>query len=127
MGPVDPFDAFSQELLSKDLLDDHGATLVADAREVLNADPEARVAGMIMLPDSPEAPAFRAAVERLTGQALPAGLSVGICPRQMVEELLTARVPPEQWREEAWQDQQVLAVVVATKDGFRFGFFGLCM
>lgn len=61
-----------------------------------------------------------------TGQDVPAGkLMVGVVPRAAVEGLLTSRCGDLPWREESWQQQQVLPVVVSTRDGFRFGFFGL--
>jgi hypothetical protein len=50
---------------------------------------------------------------------------VGVVPRAAVEGLLTSRCGDLPWREESWQQQQVLPVVVSTRDGFRFGFFGL--
>jgi hypothetical protein len=50
---------------------------------------------------------------------------IGVVPRETVEGLLTARCSEFPWREEDWQPQQVLPVVVSTKDGFRFGFFAL--
>ena len=122
---MDSFDAYYQQSDSKALLDEHGATLVAEARQVLVPHPEARVAGAIVLPDSREAPAFREALAKLTGQPVPEGLLVRICPRQIIEALLAAHIAPEHWREEPWQTQQILPVVVATRDGFRFGFFPL--
>lgn len=122
---MDEFDAFYQEHDSKALLDQHGPGLVADAKEILKGDPQARVAGTIVMADSREAPEFRAALAKLTGQPVPDGMLVGVCPRQMIEPLLTSHVGTEHWQEEAWQHQQVLPVAVATRDGFRFGLFGL--
>lgn len=52
-------------------------------------------------------------------------MMVGIVPRSAVEGLLASRCGDVEWREEPWQDQQVLPVVVSTKDGFRFGFFSI--
>ena len=120
---MDSFDPYYQQSDSKALLDEHGATLVAEARQILGPHPEARLAGAIVMQDSREAPPFREALAKLTGQPVPEGLLVGICPRQMIEALLTANVAPEHWREEPWQPQQTLPVVVVTRDGFRFGFF----
>jgi len=54
---------------------------------------------------------------------VPPALMVGIVPRPAVEDLLRRRVPDHLWREEAWQPQAVLPVVVSTRDGHRFGFF----
>ena len=103
---MDPIDAYFQESDSKALLDQHGETLVADTRQILGPNPQARVAGVIVLPDSREAPAFRAALAKLAGQPVPEGLLVRVCPRQMIEALLTASVAADHWREESWQAQQ---------------------
>jgi len=123
---MDPVDGFYQELDSEQLLKRHGPELRADAREVLAANPEARVAGLITLPDSSEAEAVRRMLAAGTGQDFPAGkLLLGIMPRSAVEALLASRCSNVEWREEAGQAQQMLPVVVSTKDGFRFGFFSL--
>lgn len=122
---MDPADSFFQELDSESLLDQHGPSLVADAKEVLAVQPNAKLGATIVMPDSREAPAFRAALAKVTGQAIPEGLIVGVCPRAMIESLLTSHVGTDPWKEDAWQPQQVLPVVVSTRDGFRFGFFGL--
>ena len=122
---MDPADAFYQEMDSQDLLDRHGAALVADAQEVLATEPMARVAGLITMPDSRDAGPLRQTLEKVTGQPVPAGLMVGLVPRQSVESLLLAQPYFDGWREESWQEQRVLAVVVSTRDGFKFGFFGL--
>lgn len=123
---MDPLDAFYQELDSEQLLKHHGPQLLADAREILATSPDARVAGLIALPDTVDAAAVRKMLTAATGQEVPAGkLLVGVVPRAAVEALLTARCDDLQWREESWQRQQVLPVVVSTRDGFRFGFFGL--
>jgi len=122
---MDEFDAFYQEHDSKALLEKYGPSLVADAMEILKANPEARVAGAIVMADSREVAEFRAALAKLTGQPVPEGMVVGVCRRQMIEPLLTSHIGTEHWQEKACQHQQVLPVAVATRDGFRFGFFGL--
>ena len=123
---MEPLDAFYQHLDSEQLLKRHGAELLADAREVLAGNPDARIAGLITLPDSGDAENVRKMLTAATGQDVPAGkLLVGVVPRGAVEHLLTSRCGEVPWREESWQRQQVLPVVVSTRDGFRFGFFGL--
>lgn len=123
---MDPFDGFYQSLDSEQLLKQHGPELLADAREILATNPDVRVAGLITLPDSSEAPAVRKMLIATSGQDVPEGkLMVGCVARESVEPLLTSRCGDIQWREESWQRQQVLPVVVSTRDGFRFGFFGL--
>ncbi len=122
---MDPLDAFYQQMDSEQLLQTHSQSLVGDAREALAADPSAKVAGLITTPDSPDAAAVREMLAKMTGQAVPAGLMVGIVPRALVEKLLTTRVGTEPWLEQGWQQQQVLPIVVSTRDGHRFGFFGI--
>ena len=122
---MDPLDAFYQQFDSETMLKQHGQDLVNDAREILAKAPDARVAGVITFQDSREARPLREALAKLAGRDLPEGLLVGIVPRPMVEAVLAANVGDEHWREQSWQPQQVLPVVVATRDGFRFGFFGL--
>lgn len=123
---MDPLDAFYQHLDSEHLLKEHSPALLADAREILAASPDARIAGLITLPDSGEAPAVRKMLIAMSGQDVPESkLMVGVVARESVEALLTSRCGDLQWREESWQRQQVLPVVVSTRDGFRFGFFGL--
>lgn len=119
---MDPIDGFYQALDSEQLLLRHGPELRADAREVLAANPAVRVAGLITLPDSADADSVRAMLATASGQPIPPGkLLVGVVPRAAVEGLLTSRCGDVEWREEPWQDQQVLPVVVSTKDGFRSG------
>ena len=120
---MDPLDSFYQELDSQNLLERHGPELLADARQILTDQPMARLAGTIFLPDSPELPGFRAALAKISGQQIPDGMLIGICPRPLLEPLLRTKVDPTAWLEEPWQSQQVLVVTVSTRDGFRFGFF----
>jgi hypothetical protein len=123
---MDPIDGFYQALDSEQLLRKHGPELRADAREILAEHPDARVAGLITMPDSSEAESVRKMLTAGTGQDVPPGkLMIGVVPRDAVEGLLTARCSDYHWREEPWQPQQVLPIVVSTKDGFRFGFFTL--
>jgi len=119
---VDPLDGFFQALDSEQLLKEHGPSLAAEARELLQQEPHTKVAGMITMPDSPDAPAIREFLAKLTGQQQPQGLLVGTVPREAVEPMLRARTWTEHWLE---QGQRVLPVVVSTRDGHRFGFFPL--
>ena len=118
-----PMDSFYQHLDSEQLLNEHGKSLVAEARGMLAQNSGARVAGLITTPDSPDATAVRQALAKMTGRMPPPGPMVGLVPRQMVQELLQSRVGSEPWQEQGWQPQQMLAVVVSTRDGHRFGFF----
>jgi hypothetical protein len=122
---MDPIDNFYQALDSEQVLKRHGPGLLAEARRLLAEAPSEPIAGLITMPDSNEAEALRSALGA-TASEVPAGtLMIGIVPRAAVEGLLASRCGDVDWREEPWQQQQVLPVVVSTKDGFRFGFFGL--
>lgn len=99
--------------------------LAAEARGILNTAGHAKVAGLILTPDSRDAEPLRQAIATATGKQLPQGLMVGTVPRAMVEQLLLKMVKDRGWQEPSWQKQQVLPVVVSTRDGFKFGFFGL--
>jgi hypothetical protein len=122
---MDPIDGFYQAMDSRELLDTHGPALVAQAREILAANPDVRIAGLITAPDSPDAAAWRAARTRSTGEVAPPGVMVDLVPRESVEPLLKARVGDEYWLEQGWQPQTVLPVVASTRDGHRFGFFAI--
>lgn len=122
---MDEFDTFYQHLDSKELLDRHGKKLVADARAIFAKSPDARLTGLIVCSDSRDGGPLRQVLAQATGRQVPEGLLVGLFPRPMVEGILTKMVGTEPWREEPWQIQQVLPVVVSTRDGFRFGFFPL--
>jgi hypothetical protein len=127
---MDEFDSFYQQLDSKQLLDTHGPELRDEARELLAQSPDQRFGGTILTPDSKEAETMRQAITAMTGQRPPPGLMVGLCPRAMIEPALMQHVgeeprPGQTWREEPGQPQFVLPVLVATRDGVRFGFFGL--
>ncbi len=118
-------DTFFEHLDAEQLLKDHAPHLLAAANEMLAASPTARVAGVIALPDAPAATAIRGMLRPLGTPTVPAGLLVGIVPRAAVEPLLSACVADHLWREQGWQRQNVLPVVVSTRGGHRFGCFGL--
>jgi hypothetical protein len=118
-------DSFWQQLDSENLLKRHGPELAAKAREAMSSAPSARFAGMITTADSRDAEALRGALGQASGRTLPSTLMVGPLPRLAIEALLTQYVEDRHWKDEPWQPQQVLPVVVATRDGYRFGFFRL--
>lgn len=123
---MDPLDSFYQQLDSDQLLKRHGPELLTEAREVLANNPELRIAGLITQPDSSDAEGVRKMLAATAGKQVPAGIPlVGVVLRDAVEHLLESRCGNVSWREEPWQQQLVFPVVVSTKDGFRFGFFGL--
>lgn len=122
---MDAIDSFYQQFDSQRLLDEHGPQLRDEAREILAQAPAAKVAGMILMADSREAEPIRQALAAASGQPLPPALMVGTCPRNCVEVVLQQHVGTEPWQEAPGEPQHVLPVVVATRDGFRFGFFSL--
>ncbi len=122
---MDPLDAFYQQLDSENLLKTHGPSLVDEAREVLGANSMAKVAGLITTPDSPEAAGVREMLARSTGQRPPPGLMVGLIPRPAIERLLVKQFGTGPWQEPSWQTQQVLPILVSTRDGHRFGLIGI--
>ncbi len=122
---MDDIDAFHQHLHSEQPLDERGPRLFGDAREILARAPFARLAGLILTPDSNEADPTRRAMEAASGETLPAGLLTGICPREHMEPALLQHVGTQHSQEEPGDPQSVLPVMVATRDGVRFGLFGL--
>ena len=120
---MDPTDAFYQQLDSEDVLKRYGPELARQARQFLAANPGKKVAGLIAAPDAKEAAPLRQA--RPAGQAPSPDPLTGIIARRGVEPLLTQMVGTDQWLESPGEPQRTLPVVVATRDGFRFGFFGL--
>jgi hypothetical protein len=94
-----------QQQLSIELLEQHREALVADAREILAEQPDAKLVGMILAPDSSEAENFRAALQR-AGQP-PAG-EVGIVCVDWLES-----------------DPSKLPLFAAMKDGMRLGWASL--
>ena len=64
---MDPLDSFYQALDSERLLKERAPNLLADAREVLTKSPHAMVAGMITMPDAPDAAAIRAFLGKVRG------------------------------------------------------------
>jgi hypothetical protein len=122
---MDQFDAFYQQLDSQALLQRHGPQLAAKAREPLQENPDARIAGVVATPDSVDYRALRDAIAKATGRPQPDGLMVRLVPRPVVEDVLAAHVPESRWKELPWQQQTVLPVVAPTRDGFRLAFFPL--
>jgi hypothetical protein len=123
---MDPLDAFYQQLDCEQILLSHCPALLAHARRVLAASPGTRLAGLIASPDSRDAETVRQVLAAFSGQEVSGGqLLVGIVPRGVVEALITSGRGELSWREDLWQAQQVLPVVVSIRDGFEFAFLGL--
>jgi len=81
------------------------------------------VAGLIAFQDTREAGLLREISPE--GQGQPPNPKTAIIIRRDVEELLTKMAGTERWLEPAGEPQRVLPVVVATRNGFKFGFFPL--
>ncbi len=119
---TNPADDFYQQLDSEDLLKQHGDGLAQQARILLGAHPEMRVAGLIATRDSDEA---KSLIKGLPAHQQQAPAFSTLVARRGFEEALTKRWGTSPWLEDEGQPQRVLAVVVATRDGHRFGFFDL--
>jgi hypothetical protein len=119
---TDWIDSFYAALDSEELLHRHGPELAREA-VAMRGSSTRPLAGLILMPDSHDATAFRQAFAKVTGALLPVGVMVALCPRLLVEPLLTSSIGAEQWREESWQEQSVLPVLVSAPDGIRFGLF----
>lgn len=65
--PADPLQNFGEQQRSYELLEEHRSMLVADAQEMLRAQPELEVVGLIFDADASEAQAMRNALEQATG------------------------------------------------------------
>lgn len=115
-------DHFYAALDSEELLHRHGPELAREA-VALRAAGKRPVAGLILMPDSHDAAAFRSAFAKVTGALLPVGVMVALCPRMLVEPILASTIANEDWREESWEAQSVLPVLVSAADGIRFGLF----
>lgn len=112
-----------QQQLSIELLEQHREALVADAREILAKQPDAKLVGMILAPDSSEVENFRAALRR-AGQP-PAGEVGIVCvvPRAFALAILRANAPATlDWLE---SDPSKLPLFAAMKDGMRLGWASL--
>jgi hypothetical protein len=121
---MDWIDSFYAALDSEELLHRHGPELAREAVALRSTNPRP-LAGLILMPDSHDAVAFRQAFAKVTGAVLPVGVMVALCPRLLVERLLASSLGAHEWREESWQSQSVLPVLVSAPDGIRFGLFEL--
>ncbi len=84
---------FEQKEQSIRLLDEHGESLAADAREMRSANPELRVVGLILAPDASEARGIMAAIQQATGQDLAGRGFVGLVPREFAVTILRSNAP----------------------------------
>lgn len=120
--PTDPTKSFYQELDSEQALLAHGESLYRNAVELLAEQPDMRFAGVLGMQDAPDAQAFAQALAKREGKPYRPGMLIVVVPRAFVEPILRKYVDPAHWEEQPWERQRLFPVVVATKDGFRFGF-----
>jgi len=122
---MDGFEHFYQQLDSEALLRQHGPDLAAEARTILQRQPTAKLAGVILEPDAKEARQLRALLEQNCSEPIPSGLLVGLVPREFVVDSvrrgLRGHPLVNQLDDPEWRVQRHLPVVVATRDGHRFG------
>ncbi len=121
---TDWIDSFYAALDSEQLLHRHGPELAREACAMRTNDGRP-LAGLILMPDSHDAAAFRHAFAKVTGALLPVGVMVALCPRLLVEPILASTIAADEWREQSWETQSVLPVLVSAADGIRFGLFKL--
>ena len=120
---MDPADAFYQEMDSKDLLDQLGPQLRAQAMKFLEEHPNDRVGAVIVTRDAREAADM---LRQVAAPADPNEPLTSLVTRRSIEPLLS-NVGTDRWRDEPWQRQSVPPVVVSTRDGFKVGFFPLTL
>jgi hypothetical protein len=89
----DPFENLGEQQRSYELLDEHREALLADARELLLAQPGMEVVGLILDADASEATAMRSALEQATGRNFAGRGFLGVAPRPFVLQLLRANAP----------------------------------
>lgn len=121
--PADPLQTFGEQQRSYELLEENRSMLVADAQEMLRAQPELEVVGLILDADASEAQAMRKALEQATGQNFAGRGFIGVAPRQFVLQLLRANAPASlDWLSASTSaGARVLPLVAVTKGGVRFG------
>ena len=105
------------------MLEEHGPTLAAEAREILVQHPGAKMVGLVLAPDSSEAARFRE-LASASGQTLPENTGIVIVvPRKDALSILRANAPATlDWLE---SEPDRLPLVAATKDGMRLGSVAL--
>ena len=107
------------------LLQDQSAALVASARRIIHRVPVARVAGVIILPECAALPSLRAALYGPSRHTLVCHATVGILPRQHIEQFLRTGATEEYWMEQGWQRQTILPVALFAASIPIMGFFPL--
>jgi len=115
---MDTFDEFERQQRSFDLIDQHRATLAAEAARIAKEHPGARMVGLILEADAPEAVEFRRALK------LPNDVAgfVGVVPRKMALAILGQHAPAElDVEDDATGSMRKLPILLAAKTGFRVG------
>jgi hypothetical protein len=116
---MDTYDDFERQQRSFDLIDQHRATLAAEATQIAKEHPGARMVGLILEADSPEAGEFRRVLE------LPdsIGCFVGVIPRKMALDILGQSAPAGlDWvADDSGGPIRKLPILLSAKTGFRFG------
>src|SRR5262245_34926930 len=77
---VDTFEEFERRQRSFDLIDQHRSTLATEAARIAKEHPRARIVGVIVEADAPEAAAF---LRLLAPDAQPVNGFVGVVPRHL--------------------------------------------
>lgn len=117
---MDDLDEFERRQRSFDQIEQHRATLAAEAARIAREHPAARLVGLVIEADAPEAAAFL----RMLAPGTPTvGSFVGIVPRKMAVELLSSNAPQGlDWLEDdPVGSKRKLPILVVTKTGYRTG------
>lgn len=105
------------------LLDEHGPSLAEEAREVLLTNPNAKVVGLILSPESAEATRMADAFGSATGNDMRGKGFVGLVERQFALAILRSNAPATlDWLEDS---DGKLPLACATADGFQLGWRAL--
>lgn len=108
---------------ARHLLDEHGPSLADEARDVLSNAPQAKVVGLVLMPDSAEAARMADALGGATGNDMRGKGFIGLVERQFALAILRSNAPATlDWLED---NDGKLPLVCATKDGFQLGWRAL--
>lgn len=116
---MDTYEEFERQQRSFDLIDQHRATLASEAARIAKEHPGARMVGLILEGDAPEAVEFLRALE------LPNDIAgfVGVVPRKMALDILGQSAPAglDFVANDTIGPMRKLPILFAAKTGVRLG------
>lgn len=109
---------FERRQRSFDLIGQHRLTLAAEATRIARMVPSARMVGVIIERDAPEAATF---VRSLAPDSPPVDAFVGVIPRKYALDLLEAKLHEriDWFEDEVDSPVRMLPILVVTKTGYR--------